>query len=104
MREAIVSFINKKLKPGGMVLVSYNALPGWSAMMPLRAIMQTFTAPMQADSISKAREGMRYLKFLNDPQVAELDMNPVIDHPLIGQIMRKIAAPAKPLAHDKLAA
>ncbi len=27
-----------------------------------------------------------YLKFLNDPQVAALDMNPVIDHPLIGQI------------------
>lgn len=27
-----------------------------------------------------------YLKFLNDPQVSELDMNPVIDHPTIGQI------------------
>jgi crotonobetainyl-CoA:carnitine CoA-transferase CaiB-like acyl-CoA transferase len=27
-----------------------------------------------------------YLQFLNDPQVTELEMNPVIDHPLIGQI------------------
>jgi predicted O-methyltransferase YrrM len=47
VRAAIVRFIEKKLKPGGVVLVSYNALPGWSAMKPLRAIMQTVTEPMQ---------------------------------------------------------
>jgi crotonobetainyl-CoA:carnitine CoA-transferase CaiB-like acyl-CoA transferase len=33
-----------------------------------------------------------YLKFLNDPQVGELGMNPVIDHPLIGP-MRTAGVP-----------
>lgn len=76
VREAIVRFLEKKLKPGGMALVSYNALPGWSAMMPLRAIMQTFTEPMQADSLSKAREGLRYLQFLNDKNSLYFTGNP----------------------------
>ena len=27
-----------------------------------------------------------YLEFLNDPQVAAMQMNPVVDHPLIGPV------------------
>ena len=33
-----------------------------------------------------------YLRFLNDPQVSELEMNPVIEHPLIGP-MRTVGVP-----------
>jgi len=38
-RETIVSFVAERLKPGGVVYVGYNALPGWSAMQPLRHLM-----------------------------------------------------------------
>ncbi|WP_457092904.1 class I SAM-dependent methyltransferase [Microvirga sp. P5_D2] len=38
-RKAIVNFIRLKLKPGGMVYISYNAMPGWASMMPLRRLM-----------------------------------------------------------------
>ncbi|KQT51940.1 methyltransferase type 11 [Aureimonas sp. Leaf454] len=37
-RAAIVDFIARKLKVGGLVYISYNALPGWSAGMPLRRL------------------------------------------------------------------
>ena len=38
-RRHIVDFILRKLKPGGLVYISYNALPGWAAAMPLRRLM-----------------------------------------------------------------
>jgi SAM-dependent methyltransferase len=34
-QQYIVDFIGRYLKPGGIVYVSYNALPGWQAAMPL---------------------------------------------------------------------
>nr|WP_246374856.1 class I SAM-dependent methyltransferase [Pseudochelatococcus contaminans] len=38
-RETIVRFIDKRLKPGGLVYISYNCLPGWAAAAPLRQLM-----------------------------------------------------------------
>lgn len=38
-RRAITSFIYAKLKPGGVVYNSYNAMPGWASIAPLRQLM-----------------------------------------------------------------
>lgn len=38
-RSHIVKFIRRRLKPGGLVYVSYNTLPGWAPVMPLRRLM-----------------------------------------------------------------
>jgi SAM-dependent methyltransferase len=38
-RRHIVQFIKKKLKPGGLVYISYNSMPGWAPAMPLRQLM-----------------------------------------------------------------
>jgi len=38
-RAAIVDFIRRKLKVGGLVYISYNALPGWAAAAPMRHLM-----------------------------------------------------------------
>lgn len=38
-RKAIVDFIARKLKVGGLVYISYNCLPGWSAAAPMRQLM-----------------------------------------------------------------
>jgi SAM-dependent methyltransferase len=38
-RRAIIDFINARLKPGGVVYISYNALPGWAAHAPLRQLL-----------------------------------------------------------------
>lgn len=39
LRTAIVDFIDRKLKVGGLVYISYNCLPGWSAAAPMRHLM-----------------------------------------------------------------
>lgn len=64
-RGTIVAFIRRTLKPGGVVYVSYNALPGWAAMMPLRELM-TLHAGADAGEIT-ARIG-RSLDFAKKVQ------------------------------------
>lgn len=38
-RAYIIRFLDRYLKPGGVVYVSYNALPGWSNIIPLRKLL-----------------------------------------------------------------
>ena len=38
-RQVILDFIERRLKPGGVVYVSHNTLPGWAAQMPLRQLI-----------------------------------------------------------------
>jgi SAM-dependent methyltransferase len=38
-RERLTDFFRRKLRPGGVVYVSYNTLPGWAAMLPVRHLM-----------------------------------------------------------------
>lgn len=38
-RAVIVDFIRRKLKVGGVLYISYNAQPGWAAMVPMRDLL-----------------------------------------------------------------
>lgn len=38
-RLVLIDFIRRKLKTGGVLYISYNTLPGWSAFAPLRHLM-----------------------------------------------------------------
>ena len=44
-RRAIVDFVARRLKPGGLLYVSYDCMPGWAGMAPLRRIMARHFAP-----------------------------------------------------------
>jgi SAM-dependent methyltransferase len=77
VRAQIVEFIRKQLKPGGLVMVSYNALPGWASLGPLREMMLNYTAGMPGmNSIERARHGLNYAKFMADKNGAYFAQNP----------------------------
>lgn len=42
-RQQILNIIHRNLKMGGIVYVSYNALPGWAASMPVRDVLTMYT-------------------------------------------------------------
>ncbi|ACJ00217.1 class I SAM-dependent methyltransferase [Rhodospirillum centenum] len=46
-RRRIVDFLRRRLKPGGVAYVSYNALPGWAPYMPLRRLLTAHAAQGQ---------------------------------------------------------
>ena len=48
-RDRILKLVARRLRPGGVVYVSYNALPGWAPMLPLREMMVAYAAALPAD-------------------------------------------------------
>ena len=65
-RQEILQFIDAFLKPGGLVYVSYNALPGWAELLPIWKIFHYYTAHLQTDSLNKARVGLKHLSYLRE--------------------------------------
>lgn len=69
-------FIEARLKPGGQVLISYNAMPGWAARQPLRDIMRRFALPLAQNSLERAQLGLSYLRLMLDAKVPFFVLNP----------------------------
>ncbi|MFN3076541.1 MAG: class I SAM-dependent methyltransferase [Alphaproteobacteria bacterium] len=61
-RAEVVSFIRDRLRPGGVVYVSYNTLPGWADSMPIRQLMVEHTAGMNVSSVERAGIARDFLK------------------------------------------
>src|SRR5262249_10870194 len=41
-RKAVISVLDRHLAPGGVCYVSYNSVPGWSPVAPLRHLMNLY--------------------------------------------------------------
>jgi len=62
-RALIIDFVARKLKPGGVLYLSYNALPGWTAMLPVRELMYRHfeaSASTQADPSQRIRDAVAH--------------------------------------------
>ena len=71
-RAQIVDFVRRKLKVGGVLYISYNTLPGWSAFAPLRHLLAQHGASMSASGrgiIPKVDAAIDFTKrlFKTDP-------------------------------------
>jgi predicted O-methyltransferase YrrM len=82
-RAHIVRFLDRYLKPGGVVYLSYNAMPGWSGSLPLQRLIIEHAQlhPGRSDAqIKGAREFIAKMKehnsgYLTSPLIAgRLDM------------------------------
>jgi SAM-dependent methyltransferase len=65
-RRALLDFAAARLKPGGVLAVSYNALPGWAAVEPLRRLLQETSAGVEGTSLDRARHGLAMAKLFRD--------------------------------------
>jgi SAM-dependent methyltransferase len=75
-RKALLDFASAKLKPGGILYVSYNALPGWAAIEPLRQLILARAMLSPGDSIERARQGLDFAKLMNENGAAYFTSNP----------------------------
>lgn len=60
-RAEIVEFIRRRLKPGGLVYISYNALPGWSASAPLRHLMYLHAGTQQGPTAGRVGQALDFV-------------------------------------------
>ena len=76
-REAALNFVQAKLKQGGLFYVSYNALPGWAAVEPLRRLMLDHTRDGQyASTLDRARDGRDFAQRMADSGAAYFGSQP----------------------------
>lgn len=76
VREAIRRFIDARLKPGGLVFVSYNALPGAAVRDAVGDIMRRFAVPLSASSLERTQLGLSYLRLMLNAEVPFFRNNP----------------------------
>ncbi len=58
-REHVARFIKRYLKPGGVVYVSYNAMPGWAGAVPMQRLLleyATLHPGRSTDQVEHARQ------------------------------------------------
>ncbi|MET3133311.1 SAM-dependent methyltransferase [Oxalobacteraceae bacterium GrIS 1.11] len=75
-RSHIVAFIARYLKPGGMVYVGYNAMPGWAAALPLQRLIVEHTERQAGGSPAKLGATRQLLGRLDEVQAGYLSANP----------------------------
>lgn len=75
-RKAVLDFARAKLKPGGLLHVSYNALPGWAAVEPLRQLILGRAALSSGNSLERARDGVRFAKLMAERGAEYFTSNP----------------------------
>lgn len=76
VREEIVEIAKRHLAPGGLLLVSYNAMPGWAHLQPIRGILRQYTLLRQGDAAQRLRDAVAYLVFIRDKQAKYFEDNP----------------------------
>jgi SAM-dependent methyltransferase len=49
----LLRFVDRHLKPGGLLYLSYDCLPGWAGDMPLQHLLRVLTEQTTGDSITR---------------------------------------------------
>lgn len=87
-RARIAAFVRDHLAPGGVVYTGYNALPGWSDMLPLRRLMvEHATHAGRGSTVDRIESALDFTERLLDT------------HPLATRAMPQVAARFERLRH-----
>lgn len=63
-RAVLVDFLARKLKPGGVLYVSYNTQPGWAAMAPIRELFADHASMMSAPGLGAVNRVHQAIDFV----------------------------------------
>lgn len=75
-RRVLRGLVERLLRPGGLMYVSYNALPGWSAELALRKLLVTLTQAESGTAAERASHGVERMTALRDAGLRYFTANP----------------------------
>ncbi|MDE2363016.1 MAG: methyltransferase regulatory domain-containing protein [Hyphomicrobiales bacterium] len=97
-RRALAALARRRLKPGGLLYISYDCMPGWAAVAPLRQIFARSFSPKQGGSQHAIERALAYFDQLRASDARFFKMFPNVE----AQIERLKATPRAYLAHELL--
>ena len=77
-RRAIISIIDRWLKPGGLVYLSYNCMPGWAAMAPFQRLLVEHAERNPGRSDRQIGIGFDFVAQLRAADMAYFSQNPAV--------------------------
>jgi SAM-dependent methyltransferase len=96
-RHAIIAFIRQRLKAGGLVYISYDTMPGWAGMAPLRRVLVQHAS---AGGVSETalEQALAFVDKLKDLDARFYRMYPIVS----AQLDRLRKLPRSYLTHELL--
>lgn len=76
MRRHIVNFLGSSLKPGGVVYLSYNSLPGWSTYAPIRELLLSRVDTLEGTLEERITQAIAYVRHLKEARAALFATSP----------------------------
>lgn len=77
-RRHIVNFISRYLKPGGLVYMSYNAMPGWAAALPLQRLIVEHADLHPNRSDAQVKSAGTFIEQLSAAKAGYFSVNPAL--------------------------
>jgi len=77
-QHALRQFIDRHLQPGGLVYVSYNAMPGRAADLPVQRLLMEFAAAAAGDSLKRIAAALETARALAKAEVRPLAASPMM--------------------------
>ena len=77
-RAAMRSFIDSHLKPGGLVYLSYNAMPGRAADLPFQRLVRAIGEVCQGDSIQRVMAALKIVDSFLELKAPALVASPML--------------------------
>jgi len=96
-REKTLARIARAVKPGGILLLGYHALPGFAAMMPLRDVLHSVTARRTGPPAARLRDALDWLA-----QADRAGTGFLADHPALRERIRAYARIPEEIAATEL--
>jgi SAM-dependent methyltransferase len=93
-RAQVVEFMRRKLKPGGIAYISYNALPGLAQVEPLQRLLLEYGNAAGGERLQRMRQALQFVMQLERAGAEYFRANPVATarlHRLSGQDPRYVA-------------
>lgn len=98
VRAELREFLRRRLAPGGVAMVSYNAMPGWAHLVPLRRMLRMYAAAHSADPVAGARAAYAEVEALVRGGAGYFAANPAA----VAHVKRLAAHDIRYVAHEYL--
>jgi SAM-dependent methyltransferase len=76
-RQQLLEFIRRRLKPGGLVYLSYNCLPGIAQVAPLQRLLHEHAGAGAGDRLDKVRRSIDFAARLQQAGARFFSANPL---------------------------
>ena len=77
-RSLVIRILDRHLKPGGLVMVSYNTLPAWAPLMPLRHVVKAHFDRAAGPPRTRAVDAFRFANDLIARDARALGASPQV--------------------------